>query len=225
MNRKRSQNRPGSRRFDFPIPDAGQPGCGDEAGLGPRLRDLREAGGLSLRALADQSGLSVNTIALVENGKTSPSVSTLQKIASALNVPLVAFFMADPARKKVTCTYARQRKKFAFESGALEDLGEGLSGGCFEPFVITLDPHTNSGIDPILHTGYEFVYCLKGRIAYIVETTRYILEPGDSLFFEAHLPHCWQNLHDGSSEQLLVLCPADERDRPLERHFTPAESQ
>jgi len=222
MNRKRFQNRQFSRRFDFTNTLAADSGDGSQAMLGQRLRDLREASELSLRALADKSGLSVNTISLIENGKSSPSVSTLQKIAAAMNVPLVAFFFDNQGKQKVTCTHQRQRKKFAFESGTLEDLGEGLSSGCFEPFVITLDPHATSGIDPIMHTGYEFVYCLKGRIAYVVETTRYILEPGDSLFFEAHLPHCWQNLHSGPSEKLLVLCPADARDRSLERHFTPA---
>ena len=222
MNRKRSQNRQFSPRFDFSqtAESDGHQGIGAE--LGQRVRHLREESGHSLRALADQSGLSVTTLSLIENGKSSPSVSTLQKIASAMNVPLVAFFLSDTVKKTVNCTHQRQRKKFTFESGTLEDLGEGLSAGCFEPFVITLEPNATSGTDPIMHTGYEFVYCLKGRIAYIIETTRYILEPGDSLFFEAHLPHCWQNLHACPSEKLLVLCPADVRDRSLERHFTPA---
>ena len=221
MNRKRFPNKQVSHQPGYSRRYPGEAGQGQDAGLGQRVRDLREAGGLSLRALADQSGLSVNTISLVENGKSSPSVSTLQKIASALNIPLVAFFLADRAEKKVTCTHQSHRKKLPVENGVLEDLGEGLSEGCVEPFVITLDPNATSGIDPIMHTGYEFVYCLKGRIAYIVETTRYLLEPGNSLFFEAHLPHCWQNLNTGVSQKLLILCPADARDRPLERHFTP----
>jgi transcriptional regulator with XRE-family HTH domain len=210
------------RSFAFTNPEAGEAAGSSEIELGQRVRDLREAGGLSLRALAEQSALSINTISLIENGKSSPSVSTLQKIASALNVPLVAFFLNSQARKKVVCTHQRHRKKFSFEGGTLEDLGEGLSDGCFEPFVIALAPNASSGIDPIMHTGFECIYCLKGRIAYIVETTRYILEAGDSLFFEGHLPHCWQNLDSGISELLLVLCPSDERDRPLERHFRQA---
>lgn len=222
MNRKRLQNRQFPPRFDFSQNAAdGYQDTGAE--LGQHLRHLREESGLSLRALADQSGLSTNTLSLIENGKSSPSVSTLQKIASTMNLPLVAFFTSDLVNKRVNCTHQIQRKKFIFESGTLEDLGEGLSAGCIEPFVITLNPNATSEIDPIIHTGYEFVYCLKGRLAYIVETTRYILEPGDSLFFEAHLPHCSQNINNGPSELLLVLCPADARDRSLERHFTPAE--
>lgn len=60
--------------------------------VGRRLRDLRTKRGFSLRVLADRSGLNVNTLSLVENGKSSPSVSTLQQLATALEVPIMAFF-------------------------------------------------------------------------------------------------------------------------------------
>lgn len=63
-----------------------------ETSLGNRLRELRRQQGLSLRALAEKSGLSANTLSLIENGKTSPSVATLQQIALALNIPITAFF-------------------------------------------------------------------------------------------------------------------------------------
>jgi hypothetical protein len=46
-----------------------------------------------------------------------------------------------------------------------------------------------------------------------------LLEPGDSLLFEAYLPHCWKNEDPKSSRVLLVLCPLDERDQPTQRHF------
>src|SRR5512143_557339 len=63
-----------------------------EITVGYRLRELRKQQGLSLRALAEKSGLSANTISLIENGKTSPSVATLQQIALALNITITAFF-------------------------------------------------------------------------------------------------------------------------------------
>jgi quercetin dioxygenase-like cupin family protein len=74
---------------------------------------------------------------------------------------------------------------------------------------------------PIVHTGVEFVYCLEGRLTYTLEDRVYLLEPGDSLLFEAHLPHRWQNVDSVPSRSLLVLCPGDERDHPTERHFSP----
>jgi quercetin dioxygenase-like cupin family protein len=101
----------------------------------------------------------------------------------------------------------------------LEDLGAGLRNRIIEPFIVTLEPNAGSGAASIVHTGHEFVYCLQGRIIYTVEERPYLLEPGDSLLFESHLPHCWQNIDVGSSRALLVLCPSDIRDRPTERHF------
>jgi hypothetical protein len=84
---------------------------------------------------------------------------------------------------------------------------------------VTLEPSTGSGANPIVHTGHEFVYCLTGRIVYTIEDRTFLLEPGDSLLFESHLPHRWHNADAGPSQALLVLYPADERDRPTERHF------
>ena len=63
--------------------------------VGRNLRDLRTKRGLSLRALAELSGLNVNTLSLVENGKSSPSVGTLQQLAQALNVPITTFFECE----------------------------------------------------------------------------------------------------------------------------------
>ena len=89
-----------------------------------------------------------------------------------------------------------------------------------EPFVLVLQPHADSGPTPIVHTGRELVLCLEGRLAYTIDGVAYSLEPGDSLLFEAYLPHRWENAGEQPSRSLLILCPADERDRPTERHLT-----
>ena len=88
-----------------------------------------------------------------------------------------------------------------------------------EPLIVTLNHNADSGKTPIVHTGREFVYCVEGKIAYTVDTETYVLEPGDSLLFEAYLPHHWKNLVTVPSRVLLVLCPMDGRDSPTERHF------
>jgi transcriptional regulator with XRE-family HTH domain len=85
--------------------------------VGCKLRELRNRKGLSLRALADRSGLNVNTLSLVENGKSSPSVSTLQQLALALKVPIANFFESEPLEKRVVSTPADQRPQAAFGSG------------------------------------------------------------------------------------------------------------
>jgi transcriptional regulator with XRE-family HTH domain len=187
--------------------------------VGSRLRELRTERNLSIRALAEKSGLSINTLSLIENSKSSPSVSTLQQIAIALEEPITAFFETDVSKSSIVHIKANGRPRAVFEHGTLEDLGVGLMDRAVEPFVVRLESFANSGSTPIVHTGYEFVFCIEGRIAYTIEEQTYLLEPGDSLLFESHLPHRWQNVEETSSQFLLVLFPTDARDRPTKQHF------
>ena len=191
----------------------------DEIDVGRRLRELRASRDLSMRTLAELSGLNVNTISLIENRRTSPSVSTLQQLAQTLQVPISAFFETDHGNKLVVHQKAGNRPRAAFTHGSIEDLGAGMPRFGVEQFIVTLAPNSDSGRNAIVHTGREFVYCLEGQLSYFVDTETYQLEPGDSLLFEAYLPHRWKNSGDTPSRNLLVLCPSDERDHPKERHF------
>jgi transcriptional regulator with XRE-family HTH domain len=187
--------------------------------VGRNLRDQRTEKGLSIRALAELSGLNVNTLSMIENGKSSPSVSTLQQLASALAVPITAFFETDVIKNSVSYQKTGQRLHAALAYGTLADLGAGLTLHGGQPLLVTLEPKANSGPSPIVHTGHEFVFCLEGQLSYTIESSNYILDPGDSLLFEAHLPHFWQNVGESNSQSLLIMCPADESDHPTERHF------
>jgi transcriptional regulator with XRE-family HTH domain len=187
--------------------------------VGSRLRMLRAGASLSIRALAEMSGLNVNTLSLIENGKTSPSVSTLQQLAGALGVPVTEFFVTEQGNKTVVHQRSGQRPRAAFSHGVMEDLGAGMARFGAEPLIVTLEANADSGKNPIVHTGREFVYCLDGHVTYTVDTEKHLLEPGDSLFFEAYLPHRWKNADAMPSRVLLVLCSLDERDQPVKRHF------
>ncbi|MFH1908759.1 MAG: cupin domain-containing protein [Chloroflexota bacterium] len=191
--------------------------------VGQRLRDLRAERGLSIRALAERSQLNVNTLSMIENGKTSPSVATLQQLAFALETPIAAFFEMSAPQNQIAHQKAGQRPIIAFAHGKLEDLGAGMSSRGVEPFLVVLEPCAESGTVPIVHTGREFVFCLEGCLTYIIEDQTFLLETGDSLFFEAHLPHRWQNVGGTPTRSLLVLCPSDENDRPTKQHFAPED--
>jgi transcriptional regulator with XRE-family HTH domain len=190
-----------------------------EVNVGRRLRELRSERGLSIRALAEKSGLNVNTLSFIENGKTSPSVSTLQQVAAALELPINAFFETQTPPQSIVYQKAGNRQSAVFTHGTLADLGTGFSRPGLEPFVVTLERQADSGDTPIVHTGLEFVYCMDGCIEYEVDGQAFTMEPGDSLLFEAHLPHRWRNTGNIPSRSLLLLCPTDERDHPDERHF------
>jgi quercetin dioxygenase-like cupin family protein len=186
------------------------------------MRHLRTTQGVSLRALAELSGLNVNTLSLIENGHSSPSVGTLQQIASALAIPITAFFEDAVAQQTVVHVKQGERPQAAFSHGVMEDLGGGLASHGAEPFLVTLHPHARSGETPIVHTGKEFVYCLEGHLTYWISGREYLLTPGDSLLFEARLPHRWCNADRTSSRALLVICPDVAYAPASAKHFAPA---
>jgi transcriptional regulator with XRE-family HTH domain len=190
-----------------------------EANVGNRLRELRQQQQLSIRALATRSGLAINTLSMMENGKTSPSVSTLQILARVLEVPITAFFAQETVQKRVVHVRQSQRPMITVDTTQLEHLGKDLAGNAVQPFIVTLEPGFGSGKSLIVHTGHEFVYCLSGQIVYSIEEETYLLAAGDSIVFESHLPHCWQNQGTVPAQMILILIPADVRDMPAERHF------
>ncbi|MBE0687348.1 MAG: cupin domain-containing protein [Anaerolineaceae bacterium] len=188
--------------------------------VGNNLRSLRTKRGFSLRALAERSGLNVNTLSLVENGKSSPSVGTLQQLAQGLKVPITTFFETEQVEKRVVFTPVEQRPLAAFGSTQMQNLGKDLAGKVVQPFVVILQPGMGSGDRMIVHTGHEFVYCLEGSIYYQIGQEEFDLQRGDSIVFEAHLPHCWENKGEEVAQILLTLYPTDEREEPGGRHFS-----
>jgi transcriptional regulator with XRE-family HTH domain len=91
--------------------------------VGSRLRQLRSERGKSMRALARDSGLSTNALSMIERGRTSPSVSTLYKLAEALEVPITAFFRMEPEREDIVFRKVARRKKVVIPKGVWEGLG------------------------------------------------------------------------------------------------------
>ncbi len=186
--------------------------------LGTRIRRLREERGLSLRALARASELSANALSMIERNKVSPSVSTLYKLADALEVPVTAFFREEPRRKPIVYRKAADRTRIPFARGCWEGLGGEFFVGRVEPFMLTLEPGGNSGRHAMIHTGHEFVICLEGLLEYTVEEQKYLLQPGDSLLFAAHLKHTWRNVSNETTQAMFVLAGFEEHERPGEYH-------
>jgi transcriptional regulator with XRE-family HTH domain len=187
-----------------------------EESLGNRLRELRRQQGLSLRALAEKSGLSANTLSLIENGKTSPSVATLQQIALALSIPITAFFEVQVNRDPIIYTRKDSRASASFIHGKLEELGTGVGNEGLQPFVISFDPGVDSGANPLTHEGTEFIFCLSGRVIYTVMGEEFVLEPGDSLLFSSKMPHTWRNPLDEPSKVIIVIATTEDRQRPIQ---------
>jgi transcriptional regulator with XRE-family HTH domain len=174
-----------------------------------------------MRALARRSGLSANALSMIERGMTSPSVSTLHKLAGALEVPITAFFREQPTRSPVVFCKSTERVRVPLARGLWEGLGGESFSGRVEPFMLTLECGGSSGPYGMLHSGQEFVFCLRGTLEYEVDNKRYLLEAGDSLIFSAQLMHRWRNPGKTVVNAVIVLSGFEDADHPSEYHFVP----
>ncbi|MBI1385025.1 MAG: helix-turn-helix domain-containing protein [Rhizobiales bacterium] len=164
-----------------------------EVAVGAEVRATRQALGVTLADLAKAAGISVGMLSKIENGQASPSLSTLQGLASALNVPIATFFARFDEKRDATYVKAGQglaiERRGSSKGHLYQLLGHSLrSATQVEPFLITLDGRSDAY--PIFqHKGVEFIYMLKGEVTYRHGTESYLLKPGDSLFFDAEALH------------------------------------
>jgi transcriptional regulator with XRE-family HTH domain len=183
------------------------------------LRELREARNISMRALATKSGLSANALSMIERGKTSPSVSTLYKLAEALGVSITAFFGTERKKSQVVFFKADERIHMSFTRGIFEGLGGSQFSGRIEPFMLTLESGASSGTHNIVHTGNEFVFCLRGKLEYFVDKKYFQMEAGDSLLFASKLQHKWKNPGNTVTTALIIVSCFEEGEEPHAMHW------
>lgn len=188
-----------------------------------RLRELREGQGISMRALATKSGLSANALSMIERGKTSPSVSTLYKLADALGISITAFFGAETEKKKIVFLKSDERTRMSFTRGVFEALGGEQFTGRMEPFMLTLESGASCGPHGMVHTGHEFIFCLRGQLDYYVEKEIFHLEAGDSLLFSSQLSHRWRNPSTHVTNALIVISGFAEGELPHVMHWKKGE--
>ncbi|MFC1661539.1 helix-turn-helix domain-containing protein [Gemmatimonadota bacterium] len=187
--------------------------------VGTRLVALRKERGLSLRALARKCGLSVNAISRIERRESSPTVSSLQQLATALDVTLTEFFRIEPEHSVVVVRKDR-RLRTRGDGVLMESLGTGLYGQHLGPFLMTLMPGASAGEEPLSHGGEEFVHCMEGQVDYMVGEEWYRLNAGDSLLFIASQEHMCSNTGLEKARLLLVIqAPEEEIGTTQQRHL------
>ncbi len=165
------------------------------AAIGPKIRQLRKRKNLSLQQLAERSGVSAAAIHKIEHNGMVPTVSTLMKIAGALNRS-VAYFVEEPeeAQPVVLTREGELRPVFTSKQG-LELRGiTGPYGRFFMAGALaTVEPGASSGPKPMEHPGEELILMMSGSLCFEIEGENYILCKGDALHFRTDRPHRWFN--------------------------------
>jgi transcriptional regulator with XRE-family HTH domain len=164
--------------------------------IGPKLRELRLQRRLSLQQLAERANVSAAAIHKIERSGMVPTITTLLKLAAALDRP-VAYFVDEDAEQAGPVIFTPgDDRGTVYTSHRGIDLA-GISGPYGKFFVAaavaTVDPGANSGPTPMEHAGEELVYVLDGQLEFVVDDQGYELTPGDALHWRTDRRHSWRN--------------------------------
>jgi transcriptional regulator with XRE-family HTH domain len=160
--------------------------------IGPKIRSLRLNQKRTLQEIADVCGFTRGLLSKIENGKTTPPIATLTKIANALGVK-VAAFLEDGATNNKTVFVPRDQTDPS--QATLTSKGYGFIpifanrlDKVMQPYVFVAykDQVTSQ---PLSHDGEEFIYILEGDVKYRVGTVEYTMTAGDSLYFDSIEEH------------------------------------
>lgn len=174
-----------------------------EVAIGREVRAHRRKQEITVAELSASTGLSIGMLSKIENGNTSPSLTTLQMLANALSVPITTFFRGYEADRAAVHTKAgegveleRAGTRANHQYNLLGHIGANSSGVIVEPYLITLTAKSDT-FPTFQHGGIETIYMLEGEVEYRHGDDVYSLKPGDTLFFDADAPH--------GPEKLVVL--------------------
>ncbi|MGC1498297.1 MAG: XRE family transcriptional regulator [Sulfitobacter sp.] len=176
-----------------------------EVAIGREVRAFRRKQEITVADLSSATGLSIGMLSKIENGNTSPSLTTLQTLANALSVPLTSFFRGFEEARMAVHTKAgegvemeREGTRANHQYKLLGHIGANASGVIVEPYLITLSDEADV-FPTFQHGGIETIYMLEGEVDYRHGDNVYPLKPGDTLFFDADAPH---------GPEVLVKLPA-----------------
>ncbi len=187
-----------------PRPDDGTSGVptvdkGDSASvqigwvIANHVRTRRQEIGLNVAQLAERTGISKGMLSKIENAQTSPSLSTIERLASALDMPLTSLFRGLAEERDAVFVKAGAGPEIirkGTRAGHTYELLGSLRGPYkrVEPLLVSLDE--SSEVFPLFqHGGIEILYMLKGVMEYSYGRQLYRMEPGDTLQFEGDIPH------------------------------------
>jgi XRE family transcriptional regulator, regulator of sulfur utilization len=162
--------------------------------LGQSLRRLREDRRISLRTLGEQTGFSASFLSQVENSQASPSISSMERIATALGVTLGQFFNhAEGSQGSVVRRDDRSRLNLEWSLAEIESAGALDRGSHLYGFLVKLKVGGLSGKHARPSTNDEFAFVYVGEVVLTLGETDHVLAPGDSAVIPAGVNRRWRN--------------------------------
>ena len=176
--------------------------------IGERLRGLRDVLDIPVEDIAQLCDLDIDTYLKMEEGEGELSISNLQKISKQYGIALdVLLFGEEPHMSHYFLTRNGQgmsverRKEYKYQS-----LASGVRGRTADPFMVTVEPKPdNHTLHANSHQGQEFNFVTEGRLELTIGKKTLVLNPGDSIYFNATQPHCMRALDNAPVKFLAII--------------------
>lgn len=178
-----------------------------ETDIGSRIRALRQNEHLTLKQLAERVGCTDAYLSQLENGRVSPSIASLRKIAEALHTKITDFFVEvqddDPVvlrqDQRVTLSLDRWNAR-------IQSLVTTTKNKRMQPFFTTIQPGGGSP-ERYSHVGEEFGIVLKGQLEIDLDGAIYVVGENESFYYSSSQPHSWTNPGDSETVVVWVVSP------------------
>ncbi|PLS18308.1 DNA-binding protein [Bacillus sp. M6-12] len=171
-----------------------------------RIRELRMEKKLTLKELSEKTGLSISFLSQVERASSSIAITSLKKIADAVEVPITSFF--EDYENKNYLVKSEEQRPFRIEGTGAKytRLGGEFSARGIEPLLVTFSQGQPKE-KTVSHPGEEFYYVLEGVLLFQIEGKEYLVKAGDSIHFPSHIPHSLENPLEQDAKVLCVVTP------------------
>lgn len=179
--------------------------------IGQKIRQIRKAKKLTLVEIAEKTNVAQATLSRIETGAMIGTVESHQKIADVLGVSLAELYAgADTRLEKTAHLKQDETRKVTHHSKncQVELLVQESSKKKITPLLVTLQPGAELGQEKNEHGVEKFIYALEGEFKVRVDKEEYTLKPGETLYFEASLPHQISNARQRPSKLLMAVSPS-----------------
>ncbi|MEZ8142151.1 XRE family transcriptional regulator [Enterovibrio norvegicus FF-33] len=179
--------------------------------IGANLKAVRKSRGLSQRELAKRAGVTNSTISMIEKNSVSPSVSSLKKVLSGIPLSLVEFFSADIGQSESAPVIYRQTDllEIGDDAVSMKVVGKDYPNRALSVLSEIYPPGSHSGDDMLQHEGEEAGLVIEGKLELTVGDDIYVLEVGDSYYFDSNRPHRFANPFDDECRIFSATTPAN----------------
>jgi mannose-6-phosphate isomerase-like protein (cupin superfamily) len=176
-----------------------------DAQIPGRIKELRDILEISSMDIARDCHIPLETYLKYESGELDIPISVLYKISSQLGVDATVLLTGEDPRMDTAsvCRKGKGVKIERYPGYEFSSLAYNFKGRTIEPLLVYLDPSKEPAA-PVTHSGQEFNYVVEGKIKITVGSREYILETGDSIYFDAGLPH-GQAAADGPAQFITII--------------------